>query len=71
MSGKNGNLTSFATLGSLFLIVLMLYWGQPVLMPLAFALLLAFVLNPVVSLLRRWRVRHTLAVTVVVTLAFT
>ena len=66
----HGNLNSFATLGSLFLIVLMMYWGQPVLMPLAMALLLAFVLNPVVSLLRRWRLRHALAVTIVVTLAF-
>ncbi|HEX5222796.1 MAG TPA: AI-2E family transporter [Verrucomicrobiae bacterium] len=70
MSGNSGNFTSFATLGSLFLIVLMMYWGAPVLMPLAMALLLAFVLNPVVSLLRRWHIRHTLAVTVVVTLAF-
>ena len=70
MPGRNGNLTTFAKLGSLFLIVLMMYWGQPVLMPLAMALLLAFVLNPVVSLLRRWRLRHALAVTIVVTLAF-
>ena len=70
MSGRNGSLSSFATVGSLFLIVLMMYWGQPVLMPLAAALLLAFVLNPVVSLLRRWHLRHTLAVTIVVTLAF-
>jgi len=70
MSGRNGSLNSFTTVGSLFLIVLMMYWGQPVLMPLAMALLLAFVFNPVVSLLRRWRVRHSLAVTVVVSLAF-
>jgi len=70
MTGRNGNVTSFVTLGSLFLIVLMIYQGQPVLMPLAMALLLAFVLNPVVSLLRRWHVRHALAVIVVVSLAF-
>jgi predicted PurR-regulated permease PerM len=70
MLGRNGNFTSFASLGSFFFVVLMLYWGQPVLMPLAMALLLAFILNPVVMVLRRWRVRHALAVTIVVTLAF-
>ena len=45
-----------------------LYLGRSVLMPLAFAALLAFVLDPVVSALRRWRVPHALAVGLVMTL---
>lgn len=39
-------------------------------MPLAMALLIVFVLNPLVSLLRRWHFPHPLAVTLIVTLAF-
>jgi len=45
-----------------------LYLGRSLLMPLAFAALLAFVLDPVVSGLRRWRVPHALAVGLVMTL---
>ena len=45
-----------------------LYLGRSVLMPLAFAALLAFVLDPVVTALRRWRVPHALAVGLVMTL---
>jgi predicted PurR-regulated permease PerM len=67
MSGRNEHQNSFATLASLSLIVAMLYWGQPVLMPLAMALLLAFVLAPAVKILCRWRLPHVLAVTIVVT----
>ena len=45
-----------------------LYLGRSVLMPLAFAALLAFVLDPVVTALRRWHVPHALAVGLVMTL---
>ena len=45
-----------------------LYLGRSVLMPLAFAGLLAFVLDPVVTALRRWHLPHALAVGLVMTL---
>ena len=45
-----------------------LYLGRSVLMPLAFAALLAFVLDPVVTALRRWHLPHALAVGLVMTL---
>ena len=48
-----------------------LYLGRSVLMPLAFAALLAFVLDPVVTALRRWHVPHALAVGLVMTLTMT
>src|SRR5258705_12389087 len=40
-------------LPTLVMIVAILYWAQQVLVPIAFALLLAFVLNPAVSALER------------------
>ena len=46
-----------------------LHYGRPLLMPLAFAALLAFVLDPVVTVLRRWRLPHALAVGLVMVLA--
>ena len=45
-----------------------LYYGRSLLMPLAFAALLAFVLDPVVTALRRWRLPQSLAVGLVMTL---
>ncbi len=64
-------LTAVATLGAYFLCIGALYWGRMVLMPLALAILFAFLLSPVVTRLRGWGMRHTFAVTVVVCLAFT
>ena len=49
--------------------ILGLYAGQALLIPLALAALLAFVLDPLVSWLRRWSVPQTLAVTVVMAVA--
>jgi predicted PurR-regulated permease PerM len=43
-------------------IVAGIYFGQPVLMPLALAVLLAFALGPLVSMLQRLRFGHTLSV---------
>lgn len=48
--------------------ILGLYFGQSLLIPLALAALLAFVLNPLVSWLRRWSVPRGLAVGVVITI---
>lgn len=51
------------------IIVLGLYIGKPVLVPIAMAVLLAFVLAPIVLALRRARIPHGLAVSVVVAAA--
>jgi len=46
-----------------------LYWAQAVLIPVALAILIAFLLGPLVDGLRRTRVPHTLAVLIVVSAA--
>ena len=46
-----------------------LYFGRSVLIPLAFAAFLAFVLDPIVAWLRRWHLPRAAAVTVVIVLA--
>jgi predicted PurR-regulated permease PerM len=53
-----------------FLIVVTLYFGQAVLVPLALAVILSFVLAPAVRLLRRARLPNTPSVLVVVVFAF-
>jgi predicted PurR-regulated permease PerM len=60
----------FIMLSGIVLVTAILYWAQTILMPLALAMLLAFVLNPVVAFLQRrglWRVP---SVMLVVCLAF-
>jgi predicted PurR-regulated permease PerM len=49
---------------------MMLYFGREIIMPIALAILLSFVLAPVVGLLQRIRVPRGLAVVSVVILAF-
>src|SRR5262245_50206230 len=61
---------TFYLLGSAGLVVAALYWGQRVLIPLALAVLLAFVLAPLVSRLARHGLRRLPAVLLVVALAF-
>jgi predicted PurR-regulated permease PerM len=51
----------------LMLVIVMLDWAEPVLLPFAIALLLTFLLNPLVTWLERW-MRRTLAVLAVVLL---
>ncbi len=43
-----------------------IYWGQAVLMPVAMALLLSFLLKPMVGLFQRFRLGRTLSVLLVV-----
>jgi predicted PurR-regulated permease PerM len=57
------------TCAALALGIAALHYGRDVLMPLAFAALLAFVLDPVVTWLRRWHLPHAAAVASVLTLA--
>lgn len=53
-------------IGTGALIVACLYWGQGVLIPVALAGLMAFLLTPVVSVLDRWGAGHAASVLVVV-----
>ena len=52
------------------LVIAMLYFGKPVLMPLALAALFAFLLNPLVNFLQRWRMPRALAVLLVTLCGF-
>jgi predicted PurR-regulated permease PerM len=58
------------TFAGCVLVVLVLYWAQAVLVPVALAILLSFVLTPPVTWLQRW-VGRGAAVTIVVTLVCT
>lgn len=60
--------TALFYLATLVLVVVALYFGKPVLMPVALATLLTFLLNPVVSLLCRTGLRQPIAVALVVLL---
>jgi predicted PurR-regulated permease PerM len=53
------------------LFVAILYWARVILIPIALATLLTFLLAPMVSGLERWRLSRGLSVTVVVLLTFT
>jgi predicted PurR-regulated permease PerM len=64
------NLSLIYVLGSLVLIIACLYWAKAVLMPIALAVLLTFLLNPVVSALHSRGLPRTPAVLVVVVLVF-
>ena len=68
MSAKSGN--SLATVLVAAAIVAALYFGREVLLPMALAVLLSFVLAPLVKLLQRMYLPRFAAVTIVVLLAF-
>jgi predicted PurR-regulated permease PerM len=68
MSAKSGN--SLATVLVAAAIIAALYFGREVLLPMALAVLLSFVLAPPVKLLQRLYLPRFAAVTVVVLLAF-
>src|SRR5262245_16728438 len=70
MPGRPNKLNTFAGLASFIAVVAMMYWGREVLVPVAMATLLAFILGPLVTVLRRWNLKHGLAVMIVVILAF-
>src|SRR3979411_3371594 len=64
---------SGATLTSVLLgviVVAALYFGRDVLVPIALAILLSFVLSPLVGLLKRWYVPRGIAVAIVALAAF-
>ena len=61
---------SWVTFAGCVLVVVVLYWAQAVLVPIALAILLTFVLTPPVTWLQRW-IGRIPAVLAVVTLVFT
>jgi len=63
-------LSAVATAILAFMIITALYFGREILVPIALAILLSFVLAPLVGLLQRVRVPRGLAVVSVVTIAF-
>jgi predicted PurR-regulated permease PerM len=63
-------LKPWLTFAGCVLVVAVLYWAQAVLVPMALAILIMFVLTPPVSWLERW-IGRVPAVLVVVTLVFT
>jgi predicted PurR-regulated permease PerM len=63
------NLPGWIFLPSAVLVVAILYWAQEVLVPIAIAVLLTFILNPLVSALERLRLRRVVAVTIAAVLA--
>lgn len=65
-----GLLGAVATAVLAFMIVVTLYFGREILVPIALAILLSFVLAPLVGLLQRIRVPRGLAVVSVVAMAF-
>ena len=69
MDDASNPLKPWVTFAGAVLVVAVLYWAQAVLVPIALAVLLAFVLTPPVSWLERW-VGRVPAVLTVVTLVF-
>ena len=53
MTPLDRKLSPLIAVSTILVLVLLLYWGKPVLMPLALALLFSFLLNPVVNALHR------------------
>lgn len=66
---NTGGFRHFYTLATVVLVVAVLRIAEEVMIPLALALLLAFLLSPVVIRLMRWKLPRTVAVTVTVVCA--
>jgi predicted PurR-regulated permease PerM len=66
----DARLTPWITFAGCVLVIVVLYWAQAVLVPIALAVLLTFVLTPPVSWLERW-IGRVPAVLTAVTLVFT
>jgi len=65
-----GGLAVFLFLATFVLTIAILYWGQTVLIPVAFSLLLTFLLSPIIDRLERLRLGRIPSVIIVVILAF-
>jgi predicted PurR-regulated permease PerM len=67
---SNGTLTFLISLATFVLIIGSLYWAQAVLIPVALAILLTFLLSPVAGALEWIALRRLPSVIVVVVLTF-
>ena len=67
---NTGNLPGWIFLPSAVLVIAILYWAQEVLVPIAIAVLLTFILSPIVSTLERLRLGRVASVTISVVIAF-
>src|SRR4026208_1534084 len=65
-----GALPSLSAVATFVLVIASLYWAQAVLMPVALAMLLTFLLSPVVGALERLALGRLPSVILVVVLAF-
>ena len=70
MDDTSKTLRRWVTFAGCVLAVVVLYWAQAVLVPIALAILLTFVLTPAVTWLERW-IGRVPAVLAMVTLVFT
>ena len=70
LRSRNGQLPPFFILPTLILVIASLYWAQAVLIPIAVAILLAFLLSPVADRLERWGLGRVFSVILIVFLAF-
>ena len=70
MDDTSKTLKPWVTFAGCVLVVVVLYWAQAVLVPIALAILLTFVLTPPVTWLERW-IGRIPAVLAIVTLVFT
>jgi len=70
MADPYARLTPWITFAGCVLVIVVLYWAQAVLVPIALAVLLTFVLTPPVNWLERW-IGRIPAVLTTVTLVFT
>lgn len=61
---------TFYRLGSLLMIIAVLYFGKPVLIPIALSVLLTFILTPLVLVLEEWKLGRLVSVLVASGVAF-
>ena len=66
MPSEINKLSFLSVIASIVLVIASLYWAQAVLIPLALAILVTFLLNPVVNVLQRHGLGRTLAALLVV-----
>jgi predicted PurR-regulated permease PerM len=66
---NGGNLPGWIFLPTVVLVVAILYWAQEILVPLAVAIMLTFILTPVVAALERLRLGRIASVAIAAILA--
>src|SRR5262245_58090691 len=70
MNPLDRKLSPLIALGTLLIVLVILYWGKPVLMPITLAVLFSFLLNPIVNGLHRRGLPRGPSILLVVLLVF-